>query len=38
MDLLDQQCDQMDRLFAQYLAVYNNENVPNSFKILESRF
>ena len=23
------QCDQMARMFVQYLAVYNNENLPN---------
>ena len=26
------QCDQMVRLFFQYLAIYNNENLPNRIK------
>ena len=28
------QCDQMDRLLVQYLAIYNNENLPNIIKNL----
>ena len=28
----------MDRLFAQYLAIYNNEHLPNSGKIVQSLF
>ena len=31
------QCDQMARLIFQYLAVYDKENVPNRFKICQSR-
>ena len=34
----EDQCDQMDILFIQYLAVYNNENLPNSIIIGPSRF
>ena len=26
------QCDQMTRLFVQYLAIYNNKNLPSSIK------
>ena len=26
VDILREQCDQMDRLFVQYLAIYKNEN------------
>ena len=29
-------CDQMARLFVQYLAIYNNENLPNGIKICQS--
>ena len=29
----DLQCDQMTRFF-QYLAIYSNENLPNSIKLL----
>ena len=29
------QCDQMARLFVQYLAIYNNVNLPKSIKIYE---
>ena len=32
------QCDQMARLFLQYLAIYNNENLPNSKNISKIRF
>ena len=27
---IDDQCDQMPRIFAQYLAIYNNLNLPKS--------
>ena len=33
------QCDQMIRLFAQYLAIFNNENLPkysNTFRFCQS--
>ena len=30
----DVQCDQMARLFAQYLAIYNRKNVPKNITIL----
>ena len=29
-----QQCDQMARLFVQYLAIYNDENLLNGINIL----
>ena len=32
------QCDQMPRLFLQFLALYNNEFLPNSIKSCQSRF
>ena len=32
------QCDQMARLFVQYLAIYSNENVPKSKNISQIRF
>ena len=33
----DDQCDLMDKLFAQYLAIYNHENLPNSIKIAKNK-
>ena len=32
----DVQCDQMDRLFAKYLAIYNDEHLPNCIKVVQS--
>ena len=33
-----EQCDQMARLFVQYLALYNDALLPNSIKNCQSRF
>ena len=35
---VDSQCDQMSRLFLQYLALYNNELLPNSIESSQSKF
>ena len=32
LQTLQIQCDKMDRLFVQYSDIYDNENLPNSFK------
>ena len=32
------QCDQMAKLFGQYFDIYDNENMPNSYKITQARF
>ena len=29
-----ERCNQMARSFAQYLAIYNSENLPNSIKMV----
>ena len=31
------QCDQLTRLFVQYLVIYNNKNLPNNVKNCQSR-
>ena len=32
--LWNEQCDHIAQLLAKYLAIYNNENLPNSISIL----
>ena len=37
-DVRSDQCDHMAGSFVQCFAIYNNENLPNSIKISQSRF
>ena len=36
--MIELQCDQMGKLFVQYLVIYNIENLPNSKNISKFRF